>query len=225
MHSTPHRYNFSTSSFLIESKVGVTLSSGGADATVAMFVFGYNKATHDDGVPGPVQPGINISNSQRVSILGAAIDYFPKSRALFCNSRAALAPTGKVGLVHGNASVNEMLDNQRLWCGKKPSDKCGDFGSFPCPSAAACQEFCAGNASCVGATWSHPPNPLCYMLSALDTTDSEPGFSSWSRVPVAYTSEPCTAASGPGITLHMFNSSDTLVEDLTIHAEKYQKKQ
>jgi hypothetical protein len=215
-------YNFSTSSFLIEGKVGLTLSSTDPTA-VALFVFGY-KSLHSDGVPGSVQPGINITNSQQVSILGATIDYSPKSPALFCNSRAppAPAPSGKMGLVHGNASVNEMLDGQRLWCGKKPGDRC-DFGSFPCPSAEACQASCAGNKTCLGATWTHPPGPACYMLSALDSTDPEQGFSSWSRVPVAHTATPshCPPPSGPGITLHMFNSSDTVVEDLTIHAAPY----
>lgn len=212
-------YNFSTSSFLIEGKTDLTLKSTGTP--VALFVFGY-KSPHSDETAGTVQPGVNITNSQRVSIFGATIDYSPKSAALFCNSRApgAGAPTGKVALVHGNASINEMLDNQRLWCGRKPGDKCM-FGSFDCPSAAACQASCAANASCVGATWTHPPAPACYMLSALDSTDSEPGFSSWSRIPVAYTGGPCPPASGPGITLHMFNSSDTLVEDLTIHAAPY----
>ncbi len=210
-------YNFSTSSFLIEGKVGLTLRSG---PTTALFLFGY-KPPHSDEAPGSIQPGVNITNCNNVSIHGATIDYSPKSPALFCNSRAAVQrPTGKVSLVHGTASVNEMLDGQRLWCGKKPGDKC-DFGSFPCPSAAACQARCAANTTCLGATWTHPPGPACYMLSALDSTDPEPGFSSWSRVPVVHTLGPCPPPSGPGITLHMFNSSDTLVEDLTIHAAPY----
>ena len=129
-------YNFSTSSFLIEGKTDLTLKSTGTP--VALFVFGYT-SPHSDETTGSVQPGVNITNSQRVSIFGATIDYSPKSAALFCNSRApgAGAPTGKVALVHGNASINEMLDNQRLWCGRKPGDKCM-FGSFDCPSAAAC---------------------------------------------------------------------------------------
>ena len=212
-------YNFSTTSFLIEGKVGLTLSSK-KGAAVAMFLFGY-KDRHSDAVAGSVHPGVNITSSERVSILGAAIDYSPKAPALFCNSRAPPAPSGQARLVHGNASVNEMLDGQRLWCGKKAGDKCG-FGSFACPSAAACQAACAGNATCLGATWTHPPGPACFMLSALDYTDSERGFSSWSRVPVHSTSpQACPSASGPGITLHMFNCSDTLVEDLTIHAAPY----
>jgi hypothetical protein len=181
-------YNFSTSSLLIEGKAGLTLASTGP-TDMALFVFGYKSAIHSDEAAGPVHPGVNITNSQRVSILGAKIDYLPKSPALFCNSRAppAPAPAGAMSLVHGSASVDEMLDGQRLWCGRKPGDKC-DFGAFPAPSAAACQASCAGNATCVGATWSHPPGPACYMLSALDSTDPEPGFSSWSRVPVAHAS-------------------------------------
>ena len=208
-------YNFSTSSFHIDGKVDLTLRSNGSMA--ATFLFGYKS----NAVPKSVHPGVNITNSQRVSILGATIDYSPKSPALFCNRRARPAPTGKVALVHGNASVNSMLNGRRLWCGKKAGDKCG-VNSFSCPTATACQASCAGNSTCVGATWMGGSRPACYMLAALDYTDPEPGFSSWSRVPVAWWAPPpCPPVSGPGITLHMFNSSDTLVEDLTIHAAPY----
>lgn len=153
-------YNFSTSSFLIEGKAGLTLRSTDP-AAAALFVFGYKKIWSDENksrlVPSRLrlQPGVNITNSQHVSILGATIDYSPKSPALFCNPRAppAPVPAAKTGLVHGNVSVNETLGGQRLAAPVRPGI---------CP---------------------HP--------------------------------------SGPGITLHMFNSSDTLVEDLTIHAAPY----
>jgi hypothetical protein len=91
-------------------------------------------------------------------------------------------PAGTKRLVHGNASANEMEDNQRLW------QSHGGGSTFPCLDAQTCQRFCAGNQTCQGATWVHPgalgPTPKCYMLDDLDTTDAEVGFSSWSKVPV-----------------------------------------
>lgn len=60
--------------------------------------------------------------------------------------------------------------------------------TFPCPTASACQAACAGNKTCLGATWVHPgtlgPTPNCYMLGSLDSYDPEPGFSSWSKISV-----------------------------------------
>lgn len=97
-------------------------------------------------------------------------------------------PAGRV--IHG-ASANQMEDGIRLWCGGKAGDDCGKgmpHGTFPCPSASACQAACAGNKTCLGATWVHPgqlgPTPNCYMLGSLDSYDPETGFSSWSKVPV-----------------------------------------
>ena len=84
-------YNFSTSSFVIEGKNGLTLASTDPATAPALFVFGYKSRLHNAQA---VHPGINITNSQRVSILGTVIDYFPKSRYLFCDPerRTSLCP-------------------------------------------------------------------------------------------------------------------------------------
>eukprot|EP01048_Picozoa_sp_COSAG05_P016640 COSAG05_NODE_2171_length_3441_cov_77.812388_3_plen_565_part_00 len=94
-------------------------------------------------------------------------------------------------LIHSNASANEMADGIRLWCGGKPGDNCGygmPHSTFSCPTASACQAACAGNKTCLGATWVHPgtlgPTPKCYMLGSLDSYDPEVGFSSWSKITV-----------------------------------------
>ena len=98
-------------------------------------------------------------------------------------------PAGRV--IHSNTSTNEMEDGIRLWCGQNPGDNCGyemPHSTFPCPTASACQAACAGNKTCLGATWVHPgtlgPTPNCYMLGSLDSYDPEPGFSSWSKISV-----------------------------------------
>ena len=65
------------------------------------------------------------------------------------------SPKPPIRLVHGNASLSEMLDGYRLWS-TKPGDKPGR--TFDCPTARACQTACAGapNKTCLGATWVHP---------------------------------------------------------------------
>lgn len=122
-------YNFSTQSLLISGKTDLTLTSSTPHDTDTLFLFGYkHDGRHSDeqGIES-IQPGVNITNSESVSILGATIDYQPKAPILFC----------------------------------------------PCPRC---------------------PDSNCSGVSS---------------------------GSGPGITLHMFNSSDTLIEDITIHAAPY----
>ena len=117
-------YNLSRQSLAIVNKVNLTLEAAGGSQAPALFLFAYNDDVHSDEAAGPIHAGINITDSIRVTIRGATIDYQPKSRTLFC------------------------------------------------------------------------PNPRAVNTS-------------------------CPAPSGPGITLHMFNSADTLVEDLVIHAAPY----
>jgi hypothetical protein len=113
-------YNFSTNSFVIEGKQGLTLAGQNA-----LLLFGYkHNGHHSDEQTASIQAGVNITNSERTTLKGAAIDYRPKAPVLFC------------------------------------------------------------------------PNP---------------------RAP----NSTCPKGSGPGITVHMFNSSSTLVEDVIIHAAPY----
>ena len=98
-------YNFSQESFLVENKVGLTLS--GSSSSPAMFVFQYRKDVlpHDMQTTGRLHPGINISRSSNVTVSFAAIDYLPKARVLFCkNPRAGCAegvgPSGPGITVH-----------------------------------------------------------------------------------------------------------------------------
>ena len=178
---------------------------------------------------GGVHPGVNITNCRGLSVLGAAIDYLPKSRALFCLGRwPDSGPPGPPRLVHGNASINEMEPGTRLWCGRHSADDCHRglrAPVFECPTATECQSACAGNQTCLGATWTGHrgrSGGSCTMVASLHTVAAEQGFASWSRVPVPQQeNRKCGPPSGPGITLHMFNSERTVVEDLTIHAAPY----
>ena len=93
-------YNFSRTSFFITDKSNVTLSSSEGTPSASLFLFGYAKI-HSDMQTCPLHPGINISHSRHVTLRGAAIDYHPKARILFCaNPRA---PT------KSNCSAQELV--------------------------------------------------------------------------------------------------------------------
>ena len=68
-------YNFSTNSFVIEGKQGLTLAGQNA-----LLLFGYkHNGHHSDEQTGSIQAGVNITNSERTTLKGAAIDYRPKA--------------------------------------------------------------------------------------------------------------------------------------------------
>ena len=99
-------YNFSTSSFLVAGKVGLTLSAS-KSGPPAMFVFQYRSDVlpHDMQTSGALHPGVNISHSRSVTLRFAAIDYLPKARVLFCkNPRAGcgegVGPSGPGITIH-----------------------------------------------------------------------------------------------------------------------------
>ena len=108
-------YNFSTSSFVVAGKVGLTLSSKSAPA---MFVFQYRSDVlpHDMQTSGALHPGVNISHSQRVTLRFAAIDYLPKARVLFCqNPRAGcgegVGPSGPGITIHMFNSSDCLIED------------------------------------------------------------------------------------------------------------------
>lgn len=116
----------------------------------------------------------------------SAMDYFPLVYPVPAAGSASIPVPGlphqQKRLVHGQNSTNNMEINQRLWCHQDCS-KGMRHSTFYSPTASSCQIACAGNATCMGATWVHASKE-CYMLASLDSTDSETGYSSWSRVPV-----------------------------------------
>jgi hypothetical protein len=86
-------YNFSTKSFVIEGKQGLTLAGQNA-----LLLFGYkHNGHHSDEQTGSIQAGVNITNSEWTTLKGAAIDYRPKAPVLFCpNPRSPNSTCGGV---------------------------------------------------------------------------------------------------------------------------------
>ena len=73
------QYNFSARSLVLDGRANLSLLGSGPDSTTLVF-------RADTG--GDIDPGVNITNSERCGLSRLSIDYSPKPRTCFCFSRA-----------------------------------------------------------------------------------------------------------------------------------------